>query len=73
MTVIDPASLVCLRESARDPELVAEFDRLTGSNLSRHGTALDLMIDDSTGRTEAGVKEFVEFVREFVYERLGAK
>ena len=60
----------CLAECAATPELVAEFDRLTGHNLSRRGSKLDIQIDDATGRTDAGLKAFIEFVHEFVWERL---
>lgn len=67
LPVQDPYFLDCLREAVHDPEFVAEFDRLTGHNLSRHGTGLDLMIDDASGRTEAGIREFCEFVRDHVY------
>ncbi len=66
----DPAFLACLHTAAANQELVVEFDRLNGSNLSRKGSVLDLLIDDSTGRTDAGVQEFVEFVKTCIYERL---
>ena len=46
---------------ARNTELVREYDRLRGTNLSRRGTGLELMIDDATGRTEDDVRGFVEF------------
>lgn len=62
----------CLVVAANTPELVAEFDRLTGHNLSRNGSQLELMIDDSTGRTDDGVKDFVCFVRECIYDRIPA-
>jgi hypothetical protein len=58
--------LIC----GRNRELVAEFDRLHKSNLSRRGTGLDLMIDDAAGRTDADVRAFAEFVREFIYDRV---
>lgn len=69
----DPFFGQCLREAANTPELLAEFDRLNGTNLSRKGSTLDLMVDDATGRTKDDVKKFVEFVREFVYEKLKQK
>ena len=52
---------------AETPALVAEFDRLTGSNLSMKGSGLERMIDDATGRTAEGVEAFVAFVHEFVW------
>jgi hypothetical protein len=62
----------CLTVAANTPELVAEFDRLTGHNLSRAGTPMDLAIDDASGRTEAGAKEFIDFVHDCIFERLPA-
>ena len=52
---------------AGNKDLVREFDRLTGSNLSMNGTGLDLMIDRVTGRTAEGLEQFVAFVHEFVW------
>ena len=68
----DPVFLLCLREAAATPELVEQFDRLSGTNLARRGSPLDLMIDDATGRTDAALIGFVEFVRVAVYEPLTA-
>jgi len=70
LAAMDPAFMVCLGEASGTPGLVAEFDRLQGANLSRRGCPLDLMIDDATGRMDADLAAFVEFVREAVYERL---
>lgn len=52
---------------AENKALVAEFDRLTGSNLSLNGTGLDLMIDKQTGRLASDIEAFVSFVHEFVW------
>ena len=52
---------------AENKELVREFDRLTGFNLSMNGTGVDLMIDRATGRTAEGLEAFVAFVHEFVW------
>ena len=56
-----------LMECARDKTLVAEFDRLTGHNLSIKGAGIERMIDDTTGRTEEGIKDFIAFVHETVW------
>lgn len=56
-----------LMECAKNKTLVAEFDRLTGNNLSLKGSALERMIDDASGRTEAGIVEFIAFVHETVW------
>jgi hypothetical protein len=59
--------LDCVEFAIGVPELVAEFDRLTGSNLSRRGTPLEAMIDDAAGRTDAEIAAFVEeFVRDLL-------
>ena len=60
----------CMAESMTCPELVAEFDRLTGSNLSLKGSPINLMIDDATGRIAGNFAAFMGFVMEFVYLRL---
>ena len=51
-----------LELTINDKTMVAEFDRLKGHNLSRVGTPLDLTIDDSTGRTDASLDDFTDFV-----------
>jgi hypothetical protein len=58
-----------VEEAAHNKILVAEFDRLQGTNLSRQGTGLDLMIDDSSGRTDHDCKLFLEFCFD-VWQRL---
>lgn len=60
----------CVLECARNRELVEQFDRLTGSNLSRRGTAFQLLIDDASGRFEADARRFLDFVREFIWAPL---
>ncbi len=60
----------CVRASFADRALVAEFDRLKRTNLSLRGTGLDLRIDFASGRFEGEVKEFVEFVKECVWDRV---
>lgn len=60
----------CLGAAAANKELVAQFDRLTGHNLSRTGKPLELMVDDASGRTEEALKDFVAFVRDCIFERL---
>lgn len=60
----------CVRECAANRELLAEFDRLKGTNLSLRGTGLDLQIDIHSGRLEQDVQEFVYFVEDVVWNRL---
>lgn len=52
------------------PELLAEFDRLTGANLSLKGSVLDIMIDEASGKRAADLERFVAFVRDAVWDRL---
>jgi len=59
-----------LSECARMPELVAEFDRLAGTNLSFRGSALDLKIDEATGRLDDDLRKFIAFVWDCVWCRL---
>lgn len=66
----DSAFLRCLYAAAAEPELIKEFDRLSGTNLARHGTPLDLMVDDATGRTSDALEQFVHFVFEVAYNRV---
>ena len=57
----------CLTACAENSALVAEFDRLTGSNLSMKGSPLDLAIDEATGRTTDEIAKFCCFVFDCVY------
>lgn len=65
-----PTMLECFVAAANEPELVSEFDRLTGHNLSRDGSPLELAIDDASGRTDAAVSDFIKFVDDCIYQRL---
>lgn len=60
----------CVMECAGNSELVAEFDRLSGSNLSLKGAKIELMIDEATGRLNAELAMFVSFVYERVWTRI---
>jgi len=66
MTTPAPFEQVLLH-CAATPELVTQFDRLTGSNLARKGAPINLMVDDATGKTGSDVAAFVEFVSEHIY------
>lgn len=67
-----PSYLACLFVASNIPELVAEFDRLTGFDLSRKGAPINLMIDDATGHTDEAAKAFLKFVDECIYQPLQA-
>jgi hypothetical protein len=66
----DPWFHVCLKQALDTWELVEQFDRLYGANLTRKGSQMEVMIDDSTGRTSKDVGAFVEFVYDCVYLRV---
>lgn len=61
----------CLRQCAGNKELVSQYDRLKGTNLSLRGTGLDLAIDQASGRLESDIAGFVEFVWDVVFLRFG--
>jgi hypothetical protein len=44
----------CVLDCAANKELVYEFDRLTGHNLSMKGSPIVLMIDEATGKQRGG-------------------
>ncbi len=51
-----------IRAAVDNQELLKEYDRLSGTNLSMRGTPLDIIIDEATGRVEAEIPDFVDFV-----------
>ena len=59
-----------LMRCAVEPELIANYDRLNGTNLSLKGSRLDRMIDESTGRLDSELAGFIEFVYDCVWLRL---
>lgn len=60
----------CVRAALAEPALVAEFDRMHGTNLSLRGSGLDLKIDLACSRPEGDVAMFVRFVHECVALRV---
>lgn len=58
--------IYCINET----EMVQEYDRLTGSNLSLRGTPIDLLIDEATGRLDDELREFIYFIYDCVYTRV---
>ena len=55
-----------LMECAGTPELVREFNRLTGHSLME-GSPIERMVDEATGREEQALCDFTAFVFECVY------
>ncbi|WP_440986253.1 hypothetical protein ACQHIH_21370 (plasmid) [Xanthomonas sontii] len=59
-----------LVRAAQMPDLVAQFDRLTGSNLSRRGTPIERLVDVASGRVDAELRLFCEFILGVMWQRL---
>ena len=57
-------------ESVGCAELVEQYDRLQGSNLSMKGSALAVEIDKASGRMESEIKDFILWVYDVVWTRL---
>jgi len=53
--------------AAANKELVAQYDRLSGTNLSLRGSPIEVQIDLATGRIKSEVPGFVEFVHETIW------
>ena len=62
----------CVMVCAREPEPVAQFDRLTGHHLAtlHKRSGLDAMIDKATGRDAAALSKFLDFVWDCIYTRI---
>lgn len=68
----------CLAVCAQTPELVEQFNRLTGCQLgqSQNRTALDIMIDDAagySGERDEDMAAFIIFVWDCVWQKLPAE
>ena len=59
-----------LRLCAGNGELLANYDRLRGTNLSGRGTPIERMIDEATGKLEEEALAFFDWCRE-MFDRLG--
>lgn len=59
-----PTLLDCLHAAIDNEDLVREFDRLSGTHLSKVHlrSPLDAMIDEATGRDADAIDQFVAFV-----------
>lgn len=68
--MLDPWFVICLRETIDTPELLEQHDRLYGTNLCRRGAAIELAVDDGSGRTSDDLDKLTDFVRDYVYSRV---
>lgn len=64
---LDPAFMACVHEAASTPELVANFDRLYGADLSRRRSPIVRMVDEATGKADDDTRGFMEFVHSSIY------
>lgn len=62
--------LECAEVAIKEPQLLAQVDRLCGTNLLRNGHPLELAIDEACGKTEDDIRVFLNFVWECVFTRL---
>lgn len=53
--------------AAKNPELLRQYDRLNGTNLSGEGSGFAILIDTATGRVESEVPGFVQFVWDTIW------
>ncbi len=58
------------KQCLEDKDLVANFDRLRGTNLSGKGSLIERQIDVASGRQENDLKLFAQFIVEFVMKRI---
>lgn len=63
----------CLMECIGNQELVENYDRLHGANLSQKGNGLELAVDKASGRQETEFRYFVEFCWEYIFTRFGGR
>ncbi len=77
ITPLDPDLFRWMVEEAwAEKGMVQEFDRLWGTNLAAPArrTPIEIMVDEATGHSkkklEHDYKLFLEFVEEYIYDRL---
>jgi hypothetical protein len=63
----------CVLYCAKQPELVREFDRLSGTSLGKPRSGLDAMIDEATGKQDDDMAKFVAFVTWAVWAPMAAR
>lgn len=67
---LDPAFLACVHQAAETSELVAQFDRLYGADLSHKRSPVEQMVDAASGKKDDDVSSFMSFVHDCVYMRV---
>lgn len=59
-----------LRTALACPELVAQFDRLAGTDVAAQASPLNRAIDVASGRAEADLQRFLAFAKDALWDRL---
>lgn len=67
---LDPAFLACVAQAANTPELVLQFDRLYGADLSHQRAPIEQMIDMASGKRSSDMEAFMRFVHDSIYMRV---
>lgn len=62
--------LACVNEACQCRELLANVDRLYGTNLMRRGAPINLIVDDAIGKTDDDMKTFLRFVWNCIFIRV---
>ena len=57
----------CVSHALANKELVSEFDRLQGTNLSNVGSPIVLAVDKASGRQSDDMQKFMSFVYKYIY------
>lgn len=57
----------CVMICLGNKEFVTQFDRLTGTNISKKGTPIEILVDESTGYFDKGFREFLEFCWDYIF------
>lgn len=67
---LDPAFLACVYQAVETPELVRQFDRLYGADLSHRRAPIEQMIDQASGKSSSDMEAFMHFVHDSIYMRV---
>lgn len=62
--------LECVIASFESIELIAQFDRLWGTNILLRGAPIDSQIDLATGRHKEDMQQFIRFVWNYIFIRI---
>lgn len=69
MAIEAAAIELTLRVALANRTLLAEYDRLAGTNLCQRGSPLENAIDDATGRADGDLRGFLAFAKDALWDR----